>query len=282
VTIANRAFLDKDFEARAEYLDAIHTYFGADAVAAPLSTDAPASRKLIDGWVNDQTKGLVPKIMPEDQPTPDSRLVLVNATYMKAQWTTPFDANSTWDGDFHLANGTTSTATFMNGTLDAQYVVADDYHSVKLPYVGDLEMVLIVPSDFDAVEQRLSQEFLDELDSASAEGQVAVHMPKFDVQSKVNLREAIENGMGVSGLFGVEGLDGIADRLALGTAVHATHVIVDEDGTEAGAATALGIVATGMPLYDAEINADKPFFYVIRNPSTGAVLFVGRFTDPTA
>jgi serpin B len=284
VTIANRAFLDKDFEARAEYLDAIHTYFGADAVAAPLRTDAPASRQLIDGWVKQETRGLVPKIMPADQPTPDSQLVLVNATYMKAQWFTPFDASLTQDGDFHLADGSTSTASFMWGTLNVPYVNGADFVAASLPYVGDLEMIVVVPSEgaFGSVEAALSQQFLDEFDAARADGLVEVQLPKFDTESTLDLRDAIENGMGVSGLFGVEGLDGIADQLAVDSAVHATHVIVDEDGTEAGAATAVGITATGMPIFDAELHADRPFLYVIRNPETGAVLFVGRFTDPAA
>lgn len=284
VTIANRAFIDKGFDVRADYLESIHSYFGADAVAAPLSTDAVASRALIDGWVKEQTRGLVPKIMPEDQPTPDSRLVLVNATYLKAQWNTPFDASLTNDGEFHLADGSTTTAKFMWGTLETPYVNGDDFVSATLPYVGDLEMVVVVPKDgaFDDVQSRLSQSFLDDLDAAKATGLVAVQLPKFDVQSKVNLRDTIENGLGVTGLFDVEGLDGIAPKLLVDSAVHATHVIVDEDGTEAGAATALDVAASGMPLYDAELHADRPFLYVIRNPETGAVLFVGRYTDPSA
>ncbi|MCR6712002.1 MAG: serpin family protein [Demequina sp.] len=284
VTIGNRAFIDKGFDVREDYLANLHTYFGADAVSAPLSTDAAGSRKLVDGWVKKQTHGLVPKIMPEDQPTPESRLVLVNATYMKAQWFTPFDANLTNEGDFHMADGTTASATFMWGALDVPFVNGDDFVAASLPYVGDLEMVVVVPTDgaFDAVESRLSQDFLDQFDASKADGNVDVQLPKFDVESKLDLRDAIENGLEVNGLFGVEGLDGIAPRLAVDSAVHATHVIVDEDGTEAGAATAIGLTLTSAPIVNAELHADKPFFYVIRNPETGAVLFVGRFTDPNA
>jgi len=283
VRIANRAYLDEDFTPRDDYLVKIGTYFGADAVSAPLRKNPERSRELINGWVSDRTQGLVKNIMPEDQPTPLTQMVLVNTVYMKAQWFSPFDATLTREDPFHVEPGRDVTATFMHAALDASYVDDEGFAAVVLPYVGELEMVLIVPDEgeFDEIQGGLSQGFLDDLDASAREGHVAISLPKFDTESKTNLRGVIEGGLGVDGLFGVVGLDGIAPDLQVDAASHATHVIVDEEGTEAGAATVVDIAATGMPVYDNEIYADRPFLYVIRDTETGAVLFVGRYSDPS-
>jgi serpin B len=284
VRIANRAYIDEGFEPRADYLVKIGTYFGSDAVAAPLSTDPERSREMIDGWVSEQTEGLVKHIVPEGQPREATRLMLVNAVYMKAQWLSPFDASFTSDGRFRLANGEKRTVPFMRQSGTFEYVERPTYQAVSMPYVGDLEMVLVVPSrgSFDSVQASLSQGFLDDLDAGSEEGYVAIGVPRFEAESTVDLREAIESNLGVEELFGEVGLDGIASDLEVDSATHATHVIVDEAGTEAGAATVIGIALTSMPMYDAEVIADRPFLYVIRDTTTGAVLFVGRYTDPLA
>jgi serpin B len=282
VRVANRAFIDESFTPAPAYLDTIGRYFGAGAQTEPLRTQPDKSRKVIDGWVSDRTQGLIPKIMPDSLPNPYTALILVNTVYLKAQWWSPFEHDTTSARDFHLAHGTVVQADTMGQGLDASYAQTDAFDAAVLPYVGDLEMVLVVPRDgsYDSVEAGMSQAFLDTLDASWKPGHIEVDLPRFSAKSTTDLRDVIENRLGITGLFDTVGLDGIGPDLHLDAAVHSVRVIVDEKGTEAAAATVVGVAGTSMPQFDAVIRADRPFLYVIRDVSTGAVLIVGRVLDP--
>lgn len=285
VRIANRVFVDEGFEPRQTYLATVSRYFGASAQSLPLSTDAPASRKAIDAWVSERTQGLIERMMPDSLPTPDTRLVLANALYMKANWLHPFNADDTTPRPFTTGTGDLIDADAMRKEMSVRHARGDGFDAVILPYVGNLEMILIVPEKgrLDDVTDGLSQDFLNDLDSRWQHGRAIVQLPVFRSGSSVNLRELVEDRLGATGIFDTDGLDGIGPNLVVSDALHATQVIVDEAGTEAAAVT-LGMVSlTGAPMpAEREIIADKPFLYVVRETSTGAVLFVGRIVDPTA
>ncbi len=282
VRIANSAWFDAAFSPEPDYVETIRTWFGAEATVAPLREDPAGSRARIDGWVERRTEGLIPRILPDSLPADDTVLILVDTVYLNAQWWSPFDAETTRADDFHLLDGSVSEAELMGQGMDASYVVTDDLDAAVLPYVGDLEMMLVVPHEgrFAAVRAALDMEAIAELDAALRPGHVLVRLPRFETEATVDLREVIEGRLGVSGLFDTVGLDGIGPELFVSAAVHATKVIVDEEGTEAAAATAIGIAGTAMPMFDAEIVANRPFLYLIRDTSTGTILFVGQYVDP--
>lgn len=280
VRIANSLWLDRTFTPMPTYVEAVERWFGAEAASLNLKDDPEGSREVIDGWVRERTRGLIPRILPETTPASDTAAILVNAVYLKAQWWVPFDADATTSDDFHQLDGSVSEVDLMDGDLTTRYALTDSYEAVTLPYVGGLEMLVVVPRDgrFTRVRDGLDLAAIAELDAHWTTGRVLVRVPRFTARAEVDLREAIEDGLGIAGLFGTVGLDGIGPGLALDAAVHATTVIVDESGTEAAAATAMGIALTGMPLYAAEIRADRPFLYAIRDTTTGALLFVGQYT----
>ncbi len=280
--LASSAWIEDSYTAEPTYLDTLETWFGAEAASLPLNFDAAGSRRRIDQWVERSTEGLIPTILPENVPNADTRVILVSAVYMKAQWWRPFLREGTHEEDFHRLDGTTARADLMTQAPDTDYVVAEDYDAAVLPYVGDLEMVLIVPHEgrFPAVRDSFDGEALAALDAARTAGHVWLRLPRFQTEATVDVRDVIEERLGVEGLFDTAGLDGIGPDLTLTTAVHATTVIVDEEGTEAAGATALGGDGAGMPEFDAEIIADRPFLYVIRDTTTGAILFVGQYVDP--
>lgn len=282
VRIANSAWFDESFTPEEAYVDAVRTWFGAEATTAPLREDPAGSRARIDGWVEDRTEGLIPRILPDSLPNDDTAAILVNTVYMKAQWWSPFEADSTRSLDFHLLDGTVAQAELMTQGMDASCAVTDTYAAAALPYVGDLEMLLVVPHEgrFEEVRDSLDAASVDAIDAALTPGHVLVRLPRFETESTVDLRDVIEARLGVTDLFDTVGLDGIGPELVIDAAVHATKVIVDEEGTEAAAATAIGIAGTSMPLYDAEVIADRPFLYLIRDTTTGAILFVGQYLDP--
>lgn len=284
VTVANRIFTDANFAPADAYRADLSRYFGAGVQTEPLATDGEKSAKDINAWVDKRTNGLIPTLVDAGFFNSDSRLTLVNTLYMKAKWQSPFDANATFDEPFTLTDGSAVDVPMMHsGRSSGEVAEGDNYVAVSLPYAYDeLEMTVIVPDDgaFASVQEGLDQQWLDGLDASATPREYDLALPKFTTTTSVDLAAAME-AAGAKGLFGVVGLDGIGPELYVSGAVHATKVIVDEAGTEAAAATAIGLAGSAAPTDPPlSIRADHPFLYVIRDTDTGAVLFVGRELDP--
>jgi serpin B len=284
--IANRAFQDEAFTPVEGYNENILTWFGAGIETLALREDPEGSRAHINEWVAERTQELIPELLPEDSITPDVFMVLVNALYLKAAWQTPFEDFATDDADFTLLDGTTVTVPLMhNGQFNGNAYAGEGYSAIDVPYYGDdLSMLVIAPDagNYAAVEERLGSDFVSEIDGLLENQPVDFFLPRFESESDVNLRTVIENDLGISGLFEVPELGGIHPDAAVTDAVHSAKIIVDEEGTEAAAATAIMVDATSAPPPpDLTIRVDRPFMYVIRDHETGAVLFVGRVLDPS-
>lgn len=284
VTLANRLFIDDAFTPLETYRTTLARYFGAGAQNEPLATDGKRSANDINSWVKDKTQGLIPQLLDASFFNDQSKLTLVNTLYMHADWATPFDPNATAKAPFTLQDGSTADVDMMNASHRfGTAAQGDGYVAVTLPYAYDeLDMVLIVPDSdsFAAVQGALSQDWLDNYDATATQTEYNLALPKFTTEGSLDLRQAME-AAGANGVYDQVGLDGIGPDLSVSGAIHATKVIVDEKGTEAAAATAIGIVGSAMPSDPPlEIRADHPFLYVIRDHDTGAVLFVGRVLDP--
>ncbi len=285
VTLANRVFVDTDFSPLEQYRLDLALHFGAGVEEAPLSTNGERAANQVNGWVADQTRDLIEEIVTPDTFNANSRLALVNTLYMKADWAVPFDGGMTWEQPFTLVDGSQVDVEMMNGGIRRGLAYeGDDLVAAVLPYAFDeLSMTLIVPrgGQFEAVREGLDQAALDAIWDGARDTEYTLGLPRFEAESATNLRDVIEGDLGVDGLFGVEGLDGIAPQLEVSSALHATKVIVDEEGTEGAAVTVIDVVATGAPVMpDLDIRADRPFLYVITDDATGAVLFVGQVLDP--
>ena len=284
-TIANRMFTDKAFEPSEDYRVALATYFGAGAEPAPLATNGEASAKQINGWISKKTNGLIKDLVKAEAFSPDSRLMLANTVYMKADWDEPFEHDDTHDGTFTRLDGSTRTVKMMHQTeTTGEFARGDGWVAATKAYLdGDTEMLVILPDEgrFAEVEDDLPS-VLGEVDDSLVETGYLLALPKFTATSATDLREVMESRLGVDGLFGVVGLDGIGKDLYIDSAAHAVKVIVDETGTEAAAATVIGMDATGAIVAENELVADHPFIYVIRDTETGAIEFVGRVLDPSA
>ena len=284
--VANRLFPDTGFELVEEYPETLARWFGAGIEPLPLQSDSEASRRRINDWVSMQTKDLIPELLKPGFINARSRLVLVNALYLKAKWSTPFGKYPTEKHPFTRLDGSTAVVPLMHELeLTGPAVKTKDYAATEVPYEGgELSMLVIVPSAgrYEAVEQRLGAKLIHEIDTAASETSVELWLPRFDSDSSTDLRKALEGGLEIDGLFGTPGWDGIGPGITLETAVHAADIKVDEIGTVAAAATALGFEESGPPEPEITVRADRPFLYLIRHVKTGAVLFVGRVVDPAA
>jgi serpin B len=286
VTIANRLFRETKYDVVPAYADNLQKWFGAGIEPTDFVGDPSGSRGHINGWVKDLTKGLIPSLIPEGSITDQTRLVLVNALYLKATWQSTFEPSATSGGTFTHLDGSTTTVPFMHdGSLNASAAFEAGYSAVDLPYAnGDLSMLVIVPDagKYAAVEAGLGTDFVSGVDAALQPTTLNLAFPKFKSESQIGLKDVIQGDLGITGLFNAGGLDGIGQQIEVADAVHAAKITVNEEGTEAAAATAIMMDATAMPVNPVPLNIDRPFLYLIRDHATGAVLFVGRVLEPTA
>ncbi len=283
VALANRQFPDRAFTPDPAFSDAIATWFGAAAQPLPLQADPDGSRDIINGYVAEQTRDLIPELLPPTFLTPDSVLVLVNALYLQADWAMPFGKYPTQATDFTRLDGTTTTVQLMDDReLSGPALAGDGFVAAAKPYEGgQLDLLVVVPDEgrFEEVQQRLAEGLLDTVAADAAEQSVQLLLPRFGSAAHLDLRPLVEDGLGIDGIFS-DDYAGIAEGIELTAAVHGADIRVDEIGTVAAAATALGFEESGAGQPDLVVRADRPFLYAIRHQPTGAVLFLGRVMDP--
>ena len=214
-----------------------------------------------------------------------TRLVLTNAIYFNAAWAFPFSDDLTSDGVFHLINGDEVTVPMMRQSESFGYAEGDNYQAIELPYDGnELSMVILLPAsgEFSAFESSLDLAKLQEIIDDIHYRQVALTMPKFEFESSLDLKSTLSDmGMPLAFLSGADfsGMTGNRE-LSITDVVHKAFISVDESGTEAAAATAVIVGLTAIPEEPVTVNIDRPFVFMIRDISTGTVLFLGRILDP--
>jgi len=267
------------------FLDTLARDYGAGMQLVDYQHDPNAGRVAINDWVSAHTHAKIPSLLPEGSLTVDTRLVLVNAVYLKADWATPFDAGLTGSGPFH-APGVDVTAKFMRRTGQIDYATGDGYQAVELPYRGgQLAMDLILPDagKLATVEGRLAQGGVGPLLGGMTPKDVSLELPKLDLSSQFDLAGALA-GLGAHDLFTDHAdLSGMTTRAALqiSKVVHEVKLTVDEKGTEAAAATAPVAVSTAAPFPPPiPVSLDRPFVLAVRDKSTGEVLFLARVLSP--
>lgn len=262
--------------------------------AAPLQridfTRAAEARRRINAWVEEQTRQRIKDIVPEGLPTTDTRLALANAIHFKAAWEEPFQEQRTTDAPFHTAGGEVA-ARLMRRVSHFAYAEDDAVQVVSLPYRGhDTSMLVVLPRRRDglaAVEGALTAERLAGWVGGLKAVKVDVQLPRFEVTHAFDAVQAL-GALGVRRAFDARQADFTGmlatEPLFIGVVLHKAFVAVDEKGTEAAAATVVGMRAGSAPRPEQPVAfvADHPFLFMIRHEPTGAVLFMGRLADPAA
>lgn len=283
--IANRLFPDDEFSPLLDFVDAAVAYYGAGI--QPVDTaDGDHAAQTINDWVSESTRGLIPAIVNGGDVQGQS-LIMANTVYFKADWDLPFDPDSTSDDEFTTGAGATVTVPFMWDRGYRRFVRLDGADAVELRYAGgELAMWLVVPHDVDgleAVEEVISADELAGWDSTAEEGDVVVRMPKWEQALPPTDLFA---WLCPLGLCAGARFEKIGPKVKITAALHGAKLIVDEKGTEAAAVTVIGgyveSVESPPPPPDLVVIADRPFLFAITHQPTGAILFAGRLTDPTA
>ncbi|MCB9610972.1 MAG: serpin family protein [Sandaracinus sp.] len=294
LAIANRLFGHEGFTFEAPFLALTRERYGAPLERLDFTSPEPA-RVHINGWVAERTHDRIRDLIPPRGIDGQTRLVLTNAIYLLAKWEEPFQGRSTRPSPFFV-NGTEERAVpTMNATGDRRFAQVDGVRVLELPYAaGNLAMLFVLPDARDglsAVEARLDATTLDAWVAALRTQRTRVALPKFRVAPEPSfaLGAALQTmGMplafrrGEANFTAMANPSDPADRLAISEVFHKAFVDVNEEGTEAAAATAVVMArGGGMPAPpDAEWIADHPFLFFLRDTASGAVLFVGRVVEP--
>jgi serpin B len=288
LNIVNAIWAQESYDFLDAFLDILAANYGAGLRVLDFARSPEESRVVINDWVSQQTEGRIENLIPQGTIGPFTRLVLTNAVYFKAAWAHPFQEQATEKGVFTLLDGSQTVVPMMRLAESLGYAEGEHYQAVELPYSGHkMSMVVILPERdrFDEFESSLDGNRVQEIVSDLTDQQVALRMPTFEFDSRFELRQALgELGMpaAFSSAADFSGMTGTTD-LFLSDVLHKAFVSVDEQGTEAAAATAAVVVeGEQRPADLVTMLVDHPFILLIRDIETGTVLFVGRVLDPSA
>jgi serpin B len=300
LAIANSLWPQQGYPLLPAYLDLVKTAFASGIFPVDYVTNAESARLQINTWTSDQTNHKIPEIIPKKTPPvldAATRLVLVNAIYFNGTWLTPFKPDDTSPQPFHLANGASTDVPIMSHYFDVGE--APPYASVplpgapgnlqilSLPYKGEaLSLVVLLPPTPDSLPSLIKNLTASQLAAwlaqlGSAHEDLAVSLPKFKLSEGFDLARHLQ-ALGMTDAFGAadfSGIDGLTD-LVISAVLHQAYIDVNEQGTEAAAATAVVMGPTGAPPHPIYFVADHPFLFFIRDNATGSILFFGQFANP--
>ena len=285
--VANALMMIRSESISPEYAALLKDQYAAEVFQKATLSD-------INRWVSRKTEGKIPKMLDQ---LDDTAAVLLNAVYFKSRWASPFDERDTKNDAFSLSSGQQAKVAMMNQTHQYAVVARQGYRAIRLPYaVRTLSMVIALPNEVDGLGAVVAQtdakeqsEMIASLRNSPTKP-VALLLPRFKTEFKAGLvplyRQA---GMKLAfdperaDFSGITGKPASEDRLFIGGILHRAMIEVSEESTEAAAATAISMVATGLPRkpeVPEVFRVDRPFLFSIVDDATGAILFTGRISDP--
>ena len=284
----NALWVQQDFPFLVDYKNRVEKYFGGKAASLDFVSESEKSRQTINSFIGEQTNNKIKDLIPAGFLNAMTRLVLTNAIYFKGTWQWEFDISDTRDSDFKITPTNIVKTPMMNMDPDkASFNYADtgDLQILELPYKGDgISMLVLLPNEnLDAIENTLTAEKLNEYKSKMKETKLdLISLPKFEFDTKYFMKDVL-SALGMPTAFSesadFSGMTGKRD-LFISFVIHQAYVKVDEKGTEAAAATAVGMQTKSVrPRTD--FRADHPFIFLIQDKGTGNILFFGRMVDPT-
>jgi len=293
---SNALWAEKTYVFLPSFTGTARQYYSAETTNLDFSAAPEESRSTINQWIEEKTEKKIRDLLPQGSITPLTRLVITNAIYFKGTWARQFDANLTRDEDFTTSTGQVKKVRMMQDRgEEAKYWYGEttDLQYIELPYFQKtgkpLSMVVLLPkgNDLRPAEDALSESNLSVLKANAHYRQAEVQFPKFRVESGYEMTKPL-SAMGmrtafIPGSADFSGMDG-THELFISNVFHKAYIDVNEEGTEAAAATAVVLQLRAAPAGDniPVFRADHPFIFLIRDNESGAILFLGRVSDPAA
>jgi serpin B len=289
ISTANALWLREDYRLLESYLNIIKTFYGGDATELDFS-DAQKAADIINEWVENNTNGLIKDLILPDYINIFTTLILTNAIYFKGMWKYQFDIENTTDRDFKKQSDETikiPTMQLINTENSFNYTETEDVQVLELPYSGDdISMLILLPKDNEISNliENIDDSKLSTWKDSMEEINLDIYLPKFKVESKYQLKDHLNNlGMVIpfTSAADFSGMNGIKE-LYISKVIHKAYIDVNEEGTEAAAATA--VIMERFSIGGSEeiiFDCNHPFVYLIQHKQTGTILFMGSILDPT-
>jgi len=290
---ANALWAEKTHAFLPEFITPARVYYNANVTNLDFINQPEKSRITINTWIEDQTNNKIKDLVPSGAIDQLTRLVITNAVYFKGKWVEPFDENQTKDDIFYVSPGSTVPVHMMQRTDEKAifwYTETENLQVLEMPYAADnkkqISMIILLPKNMDltSVENSFTIEQLTELKNALRNQRVNVTFPKFKLETKYDLPETLID-MGMESAFtnkaDFSGMDGTRS-LFIGDVIHQAYIDVNEEGTEAAAATGVVEKAMALPheIHVPTFRADHPFVFIIQDKDNGNILFMGRVNNP--
>jgi serpin B len=291
ISTANALWVRENLQLLEAYLTIIQDYYGGDATEVDYS-NPPEAAAIINQWVENQTNGLIKDLITESAINPLTALILTNAIYFKGIWKTQFDPLNTTNRTFNTTLGTSIEVPTMNltNTEDVfNYTETDELQILELPYTGNnLSMLILLPknNDLTSIIDTIDNDMFSTWIESMVETHVDIYLPKFEVETSYELTDYLMAlGMNVpfTSTADFSGITGAKDLL-ISSVIHKAFIDVNEEGTEAAAATAviMTVGINGDHSSRVVVDCNHPFMYLIQHKQTGTILFMGSIDDSLA
>ncbi len=283
--VANSLWPQVNYRLRRAFLNLVKKYYGVKITRVDYAVEETARNK-VNGWVDEKTSGKITDLISPGVLDSLTRLVLVNAIYFKGTWEHTFAADQTYEEPFHPSGGEAIQVQMMHQKNSFRYTEDENVQILELPYTGkDLSMLVLLPKIKDGLSQLEASLTLDNIkrwENALEETEVNVAIPRFELAFPFRLDDALQS-LGMTDAFtGMADFSGMEQtrELYLGAVLHKAFIAVNEEGTEAAAATAVIMQTKSISFMSVDFIADHPFVFLIRDNKTGTLLFLGRMAQP--
>lgn len=281
ISIANSVWTENDFPVKKQFTDILKQHYNAETKSIDIKD--PGALDNINNWIENKTNGLIKNMVQSLDPK--TAMLLINAIYFKGKWNSQFEKKNTQTLPFYKNDGQTSEVPMMKQKNDFKSSRGDGFILGEFPYgQGNFVMDVILPDNNTGVDDLIQSLNADQFNTSVSylhKTEIDLSLPRFKYGYKKKLNEILAD-MGMSVAF-TEFADfsGISDiDLMISEVLHQAFIETNEEGTEAAAATVVGMVATSMPSGPLVMNVDHPFIYIIRETTTNTILFMGKVADP--
>ena len=281
LNIANSIWLRKGFSCKEDFINKNKEYFNSEVKKIDFSN--PNAPGIINGWIKEETKGKIEKMI--DKIHKDVVMYLINAIYFKGNWTYEFSEDATIEDDFYLLDGSTKKVPMMSQTEDLMYFKGSNFSITKLPYGSEkIAMYVILPDEGtnpDDIIGSLNASKWNEYISSLSQENVLISMPRFKMEYGIKLLNDALKNLGMEIAFGPSAdFSGISHGIFISRVLHKAVIEVNEEGSEAAAATVVEMEKTAMPTDIVEFIANRPFIFIIADERIGSILFMGKVVNP--
>ena len=282
INIANSIWSRLGFDPKEDFVDINKKYYSSEVKELDFSD--PGAVDTINDWIEDATEEKIKKMLTVIPG--DVVMYLINAIYFKGDWTYPFEEEATYEEDFNLEDGSKKSVEMMHIVEHYDYITGENFGMVRLPY-GDekFSMYIVLPDEGAAVDSIvgfLDSYYYDNLRNSMVDREIRLAMPKYKMEYGVKVLNDVLTELGMGIAFGPEAdFSGINPGIFISEVMHKAVIEVNEKGSEAAAATVVAMAESAMPVDEMiEFTVDRPFFFVIADDRSGAILFMGKVVSP--